>query len=123
MGFSFFYYRCLSSGNLYNSIQTSSSQTWDQRLGVEVVLTFVIVFTYFVSTNSHRRIFGNSAVMIGAAYSACTLVYVSFKIFQFLSSLFSVERATHSLVCLHLTGKKIVDEKDFNKRRSLKDVK
>nr|BAQ25605.1 big brain transcript variant B [Belgica antarctica] len=39
-----------------------------------MILTFVVVFTYFVSTNTHRKVFGNSAAMIGAAYSACNFV-------------------------------------------------
>jgi Major intrinsic protein len=52
--------------------------SWE-RLGVEMILTFVVVFTYFVSTNTPRKIFGNSAAMIGAAYSACNFVSVSFS--------------------------------------------
>lgn len=43
-----------------------------------MILTFVVVFTYFVSTNTPRKLFGNSAAMIGAAYSACNFVSVSF---------------------------------------------
>jgi glycerol uptake facilitator-like aquaporin len=64
-------------GNLQAAIShTSAVSSWE-RFGVEMVLTFVVVFTYFVSTNSQRKLFGNSAAMIGAAYSACNFVSVS----------------------------------------------
>jgi Ni,Fe-hydrogenase I cytochrome b subunit len=64
-------------GNLQASISHSQSISSWERLGVEIILTFVVVFTYFVSTNTHRKVFGNSAAMIGAAYSACNFVSVS----------------------------------------------
>lgn len=65
-------------GNLQAAIShTSAVSSWE-RFGVEMILTFVVVFTYFVSTNSQRKLFGNSAAMIGAAYSACNFVSVSF---------------------------------------------
>lgn len=65
-------------GNLQAAIShTSAVSSWE-RFGVEMILTFVVVFTYFVSTNSQRKLFGNSATMIGAAYSACNFVSVSF---------------------------------------------
>ncbi|CAO1333608.1 unnamed protein product [Diamesa serratosioi] len=61
-------------GNLQAAItHTQMIAAWE-RFGVEMVLTFVVVFTYFVSTNTYRKIFGNSSAMIGAAYSACSFV-------------------------------------------------
>lgn len=69
-------------GNLQAALShTHTIGTWE-RLGVEMVLTFVVVFTYFVSTNTHRKIFGNAAMMIGAAYSACNFVSVSWNVSQ-----------------------------------------
>ena len=68
-------------GNLQAAISHTSAVSSCERFGVEMILTFVVVFTYFVSTNSHRKLFGNSAAMIGAAYSACNFVSVSFLVF------------------------------------------
>lgn len=65
-------------GNLQAAVSHSSTVSAWERFGVEMVLTFVVVFTYFVSTSTHRKIFGNSAAMIGAAYSACNFVSVGF---------------------------------------------
>jgi glycerol uptake facilitator-like aquaporin len=50
--------------------------SWE-RLGVEFILTFIVVFTYFVSMDTYRKWLGSSALTIGAAYLACTLVSVS----------------------------------------------
>ncbi|KAL7040605.1 hypothetical protein ACKWTF_000455 [Chironomus riparius] len=61
-------------GNLQAAISHSSAVSSWERFGVEMILTFVVVFTYFVSTNSQRKLFNNSAAMIGAAYSACNFV-------------------------------------------------
>ncbi|KAK4321651.1 hypothetical protein Pmani_007565 [Petrolisthes manimaculis] len=43
-------------------------------LGLEFLLTFVVVFVYFASVNPYKRSFGNPAVAVGLAYLACTLV-------------------------------------------------
>lgn len=45
-----------------------------QGLGIEFLLTFVVVFVFFASVNPYRRSFGNPAVAVGLAYLACTLV-------------------------------------------------
>ncbi|PSN40507.1 hypothetical protein C0J52_11690 [Blattella germanica] len=45
-----------------------------ERFGVEFILTFVVVFTYFVSMDTYRKWLGSSALSIGSAYLACTLV-------------------------------------------------
>lgn len=64
-------------GNLTSIISnTSSIPSWE-RFAVEFILTFVVVLTYFVSTDSSYRHFGSSSLTIGAAYSACSFVSVS----------------------------------------------
>jgi len=50
--------------------------SWE-RFGVEFCLTFIVVFTYFVSMDTYRKWLGSSPLVIGAAYLACTLVSVS----------------------------------------------
>jgi hypothetical protein len=50
--------------------------SWE-RFGVEFCLTFIVVFTYFVSMDTYRKWLGSSPLVIGAAYLACTLVTVS----------------------------------------------
>lgn len=54
-----------------------STQTPWQKFGVEVVLAFIIVYTYFVTMDSHRKWLSSSGINIGAAYLACSLVAVS----------------------------------------------
>nr|CAD7415417.1 unnamed protein product [Timema poppensis] len=46
---------------------------WEQ-FGVELLLTFIVVLTYLVCMDSYRQWLGSSALLIGAAYLACTLV-------------------------------------------------
>nr|CAD7407687.1 unnamed protein product [Timema cristinae] len=48
---------------------------WEQ-FGVELLLTFIVVLTYLVCMDSYRQWLGSSALLIGAAYLACTLVMV-----------------------------------------------
>jgi glycerol uptake facilitator-like aquaporin len=50
--------------------------SWE-RFGVEFILTFIVVFTYFVSMDTYRKWLGSSALTVGSAYLACTLVSVS----------------------------------------------
>jgi glycerol uptake facilitator-like aquaporin len=50
--------------------------SWE-RFGVEFSLTFIVVFTYFVSMDTYRKWLGSSPLVIGSAYLACTLVSVS----------------------------------------------
>ncbi|XP_054742147.1 neurogenic protein big brain [Anastrepha obliqua] len=61
-------------GNLQAAISHSASLAAWERFGVEFSMTFVVVLTYFVSTDSMKRYMGNSAVSVGAAYSACSFV-------------------------------------------------
>ncbi|CAD6997646.1 unnamed protein product, partial [Ceratitis capitata] len=61
-------------GNLQAAISHSASLAAWERFGVEFSLTFVVVLTYFVSTDSMKRFMGNSAIMVGCAYSACSFV-------------------------------------------------
>lgn len=55
---------------------TSTLAAWE-RFGVEMVLTFIVVLAYFMSTDSYKSYFGVSSLSIGAAYSACSFVSVS----------------------------------------------
>lgn len=64
-------------GNLQAAISHSASLAAWERFGVEFSLTFVVVLTYFVSTDSMKRFMGNSATTVGSAYSACSFVSVS----------------------------------------------
>ncbi|GJQ66964.1 bib [Trypoxylus dichotomus] len=52
---------------------TNSVAAWE-RFGVEFILTFVVVLTYFVSMDTYRKWTSTGNVTIGAAYSACTFV-------------------------------------------------
>ncbi|XP_017782179.1 PREDICTED: neurogenic protein big brain [Nicrophorus vespilloides] len=61
-------------GNLAAAVgHTASVAAWE-RFGVEFILTFVIVLTYFVSMDTSRRWTNNAGITIGAAYTACTFV-------------------------------------------------
>lgn len=79
----FFLFCCYSvtvpgyQGNLQAAIaHTSTLAAWE-RFGVEMVLTFIVVLAYFMSTDSYKSYFGVSSLSIGAAYSACSFVSVS----------------------------------------------
>lgn len=64
-------------GNLQAAIaHTSNLAAWE-RFGVELILTFIVVLAYFMSTDSYKSYFGVSSLSIGAAYSACSFVSVS----------------------------------------------
>ncbi|XP_054267678.1 neurogenic protein big brain-like [Macrosteles quadrilineatus] len=54
-----------------------ATQTPWQKFGIEVVLSFVIVYTYFVTMDSQRRWLTGPGLSIGAAYLACSLVATS----------------------------------------------
>ena len=45
-----------------------------EKFGIEFILTFVVVFSYFVSMDSHSKWMGKSALTMGATYSACTFI-------------------------------------------------
>ncbi|XP_065199544.1 neurogenic protein big brain-like [Planococcus citri] len=51
----------------------SHMSVW-KRLGIEFVLSFLIVFTYRITVDDHRKWFGNSATCMGLAYLATGLV-------------------------------------------------
>ena len=74
-----FSHRATSSGYTGDLGATTVSQviTQWQGLGLEFLLTFVVVFVFFSSVNPYRRSFGNPSIVIGFAYMACTLVGVS----------------------------------------------
>lgn len=56
---------------------TASIPAWE-RFAVEFILTFMVVFTYFVSMDTYRKWMGSSALAIGASYSACTFVLMPY---------------------------------------------
>ncbi|CAH0562204.1 unnamed protein product [Brassicogethes aeneus] len=45
-----------------------------ERFGIEFILTFIVVFSYFVSMDTYRKWIGTSALTIGSTYSACSFV-------------------------------------------------
>ncbi|KAJ9593796.1 hypothetical protein L9F63_027559, partial [Diploptera punctata] len=47
--------------------------SWE-RFAVEFMLTFIVVLTYLVSMDTYRKWLGGSALTIGSAYLACSLV-------------------------------------------------
>ncbi|XP_039294816.1 neurogenic protein big brain [Nilaparvata lugens] len=49
-----------------------------ERFGLELILTFVVVFTYFVAMDSQRRWTGTAGLTVGAAYLAASLVSMPF---------------------------------------------
>lgn len=77
--FSYFYSVTVPGyqGNLQAAVTHSASLAAWERFGVELILTFIIVLTYFVATNGQNKIFGYPSLVIGAAYSACSFVSVS----------------------------------------------
>jgi hypothetical protein len=64
-------------GNLQAAISQSSALAPWERFGVEFILTFIVVLSYLVSTNSYKKYLGTTSITIGAAYSACSFVSVS----------------------------------------------
>lgn len=46
-----------------------------ERFGVELVLTFIVVFAHF--SKLEKRLFNKGSTAIGVAYAACTLAGVS----------------------------------------------
>jgi Major intrinsic protein len=67
-------------GNLQAAISQSSALAPWERFGVEFILTFIVVLAYLVSTSSYKKFLGTTSITIGAAYSACSFVSVSFFI-------------------------------------------
>lgn len=85
-------------GNLQAAVaHTSNLAAWE-RFGVEMVLTFIVVLAYFMSTDTYKSYFGVSSLSIGAAYGACSFVSVSKKrkfnnkMFLFLNSIRKEEK-------------------------------
>lgn len=48
-----------------------------ERFGVEFVLTFIVVLTYFVSVGTYKKWTASATFAVGASYTACTFVSVS----------------------------------------------
>lgn len=68
----------VTSPGPYPAFPAPTLGSWE-RFGIELVLTFIVVFTHFSATD--RKLFSNNAMVIGAAYTACSLVAVSFLSF------------------------------------------
>nr|AMZ04828.1 big brain [Cimex lectularius] len=49
-----------------------------ERFGLELILTFVVVFTYFVTMDNHRKWLGGTSLSIGSAYLAASIVSMPF---------------------------------------------
>ncbi|XP_022901247.1 neurogenic protein big brain [Onthophagus taurus] len=64
--------------NLETAISHSTNVSAWERFGIEFILTFVVVLTYFVSMDTHRRWTTSSNITIGAAYSACSFVSIPY---------------------------------------------
>lgn len=65
-------------GNLQAAVSHSASLDAWKRFGVELVLTFIVVLSYLVSTDSYKKHLGSASLSVGAAYCACSFVSVSF---------------------------------------------
>lgn len=65
-------------GNLQAAVSHSASLDAWKRFGVELVLTFIVVLSYLVSTDSYKKHMGSAALSVGAAYCACSFVSVIF---------------------------------------------
>ncbi|XP_060515785.1 neurogenic protein big brain [Cylas formicarius] len=48
------------------------------RFGLEFILTFTVVFSYFMSMDTYRKWMGSSSIIIGITYSACTFIFIPF---------------------------------------------
>lgn len=57
-------------------VQSANVAPWE-RFGVEFILTFMVVFVYFVCMDTYRKWLTSSCLTIGATYAACTFVSVS----------------------------------------------
>ena len=77
------YFRATSSGYGGDLGATTLSRLispW-QGFALELLLSFVVVFSVFASMNPYKRSLGSPAVAIGLAYLACSLVGVSLHFF------------------------------------------
>lgn len=66
-----------SMGPLGITIGHDSLNVW-QLVTVELLLTFVVVFTTYATMDSNRKSFGSDALSIGIAYLITSLTGVSF---------------------------------------------
>lgn len=49
-----------------------------ERFGIEFTLTFLVVFSYFIAMDTYRKYTGSGALTIGAAYCACSFVFMPY---------------------------------------------
>ncbi|CAH2014649.1 unnamed protein product [Acanthoscelides obtectus] len=60
-------------GNPSAIIINNTNTPWD-KFGKEFILTFVVVFSYFISMDTYRKWVGTSSLTIGSTYAACSFV-------------------------------------------------
>ncbi|XP_018578366.1 neurogenic protein big brain-like isoform X2 [Anoplophora glabripennis] len=65
-------------GNLSAIISYAGNTGPWERLGIEFVMTFIVVFSYLVSMDTYRKWIGTSSIAIGSTYSACSFVSMPF---------------------------------------------
>lgn len=54
-----------------------------ERFGLEMILSFLVVFVYFVTMDSHRKWISGAPLSIGSSYIAATIVSVCDFIFRY----------------------------------------
>ncbi|CAG9816867.1 unnamed protein product [Phaedon cochleariae] len=59
-------------GNLSAVIEHSADIAPWKRFGIEFILTFIVVFAYFISMDTYRKWTGTSSLTVGSTYSACS---------------------------------------------------
>ncbi|KAL1493153.1 hypothetical protein ABEB36_011265 [Hypothenemus hampei] len=68
-----------SQENLSSAVEhpTNIFTSWE-RFGIEFTLTFLVVFSYLITMDTYRKYTGTGAITIGAAYCACTFVFMPY---------------------------------------------
>ncbi|CAG9759884.1 unnamed protein product [Ceutorhynchus assimilis] len=56
---------------------TNIFTSWE-RFGIEFTLTFLVVFSYFISMDTYRKWIGTHSITIGATYCACSFVFMPY---------------------------------------------
>ncbi|XP_050314081.1 neurogenic protein big brain isoform X2 [Anthonomus grandis grandis] len=49
-----------------------------ERFGIELTLTFMVVFSYFIAMDTYRKWNGSGALTVGFTYCACSLVFMPY---------------------------------------------
>ncbi|KAF7273693.1 MIP channel family protein big brain [Rhynchophorus ferrugineus] len=56
---------------------TNIFTSWE-RFGIEFTLTFLVVFSYFMSMDTYRKWIGSGSITIGSTYCACSFVFMPY---------------------------------------------